>query len=150
VLSRTRLGDLAGLLVGAGLLSYLLLELVYEDLPPLAPVTPAPLAVLAVAEFALARRVRRVVGRDPDVKAMTAIAIARLVALGKASALVGAGAAGAALGLAAHVLPDVGRVDVARADAIVAVLVAAAALALAVAGLALERAGVAPTGRAGG
>ena len=39
MLSRTRLGDLAGLLVGAGLLSYLLLELVYEDLPPLAPVT---------------------------------------------------------------------------------------------------------------
>jgi hypothetical protein len=145
--NRTRLGDLLGVLIGMGLAGYVLLRVVYASLPALSPVTPVPLAALAAAELVLARRVRRVVGRDPDVKAMTAISIARLVALGKASALVGAGVAGAALALVAHVAPDVGRVSVARSDAVIAGLVAAAGVLLCVAGLLVERAGVAPRGR---
>ena len=52
---------------------------------------PVPLAALAVAEFVAARRVRAAVRHDPDAKPMAAIVIARCVALGKASSLVGAG-----------------------------------------------------------
>ena len=147
-MNRTRPGDLLGALIGAGLLAFLLLRLAYADLSALSPVTPAPLAALGVAELVLARRVRRVVAREPDVKAMTAISIARLVALGKASALVGAGVAGAALALIAYVLPDVGRVTVARSDALVAGAVILGAALLCAAGLLLERAGIAPTSRA--
>lgn len=146
-MNRTRGGDLLAVLIGLGLASYILLRVAYAELPALSPVTPVPLAALAGAELVLARRVRRVVGRDPDVKAMTAISIARLVALGKASALVGAGVAGAALALVAHVLPDLGRVSVARSDAVIAGVVAAAGVLLCVAGLLLERAGIAPSGR---
>jgi hypothetical protein len=145
-MSRTRVGDLLAALVAVGALGYVLLRFGYSQLPALAPITPAPLAVLAVVELVLARRVRRVVGRDPDAKPMAAIAIARLVALGKASALVGAGMAGAALALVAHVAPDIGQVTVARSDAIVGALLAAAAVLLCVAGIVLERSGIVPTG----
>ena len=48
---------------------------------------------------------------------MTAIAIARCVALGKASALVGAAVAGAAVALLARVLPEAGTVSAAAHDA---------------------------------
>lgn len=146
-MNRTRGGDLLAVLVGIGLGAYLLLRFAYSDLPALAPIAPVPLAALAGAELVLARRVRRVIRRDPDVKPMAAIAIARLVALGKASALVGAGVAGAGLAMVAHVLPDAGRVTVARSDAVIAGLAAVAGVLLCVAGLALERAGIAPTRR---
>lgn len=143
-MNRTRAGDLAAVLVGVGLACYLVLRVAYGDLPALSAVTPLPLAALGGAELVLARRVRRVVGRDQAVKAMTAISIARLVALGKASALVGAGVCGAALALVAHVLPDVARVGVARSDAVIAGLVALAGVLVCVAGVRLERAGIAP------
>jgi hypothetical protein len=75
---------------------------------------------------------------------MAAIVIARCVALGKASSLVGAGVAGAALGLVVRLLPDVRVVRVAQHDARVATLLFVAAVVLVVAGLLLERAGVDP------
>jgi len=144
-MTRTRVANLIPVLLVVGLAVYLLLQRAYEDFPPLGYVTPVPLAVLAAVEWALSRRVRAVVGHDPDAKPMMAITITRLVALGKASALVGAGMAGAALGLVAYVAPDFGRVSAARSDTIVGSLLALTALLLCAAGLALERAGIAPT-----
>jgi hypothetical protein len=145
--NRTRPLDLLiGFLV-FGVAAYALLRLSYDAIPALSALTPVPLAVLAVAELALARRVRRAVGHDPDAKPMVAIAIARLVALGKASAMVGAGVAGAATGLVVHVAPDVSRLDVARGDALIGAFLAVAGAALMAAGLVLERAGIAPISR---
>jgi hypothetical protein len=143
--NRTRIANLIPVLLILGVLVYLLLPHVYEDLPTLGYFTPVPLAILAVVEWAMSRRVRAVVGHDPDAKPMMAITITRLVALGKASALVGAGMAGAALGLVVYVAPDAGQVTAARSDTIVGALVAVAALLLSAAGLALERSGIAPT-----
>jgi hypothetical protein len=142
--NRTRLGDLLVPFLVIGIAAYLLLRFSYEDIPAIAPFTPVPLTVLAIIEFILSRRVRAVIGHDPDVKALTAIAITRLVALGKASALVGAGVSGAALALVIHVLPDVSRVDAARSDAIVGGLLVLAGALVTGAGLLLERSGIAP------
>jgi hypothetical protein len=75
---------------------------------------------------------------------MAAIVIARCVALGKASSLVGAAVAGGALGMLARLAPDIATVRVAAHDARVGGLLVAAAVLLVAAGLLLERAGTDP------
>ena len=69
---------------------------------------------------------------------MAAIVIARCVALGKASALVAAGVAGAAVALLIRVIPDAGTVRAASSDLRVGVFLLLAAVLLLVAGLLLE------------
>jgi len=93
---RTRALDLIVPFVAVGVIGYVLLKFNYDSLPPLGDVTPVPLAALAVTEFVVARRVRAAVRHDPMAKPMTAIAIARSVALGKASSIVGAATPAAA------------------------------------------------------
>lgn len=143
-LRRTRWGDLVLPAVVVGGLVYLLLRYVYDTLPPLQVLVPVPLAALAVAELVAARRVRAAVRHDPQAKPMAAIVIARCVALGKASSLVGAAVVGASLALLARVFPDLGTVDAAGHDALVAVVMLAVCLLLVGAGLLLERAGIDP------
>jgi hypothetical protein len=144
-LRRTRVTDLLIPLVIVGVAVYLLLQAGYGSLPPMRYITAIPVAVLAIIEFVLARRVRAVVRHDPHAKPMTAISVARSVALGKASALVGAGAVGAVLGLLGRVVPDASSVSAAASDARVGAVLLAACLALMGAGLYLERAGVDPS-----
>jgi hypothetical protein len=127
-----------------GLSMYVLLKVSYESLPPLGYFVPGPLAALALAEFVAARRVRAAVRHEPLAKAMTAIAIARCVALGKASSIVGAGVSGAAVALLIRVVPEADTVHAAASDARVGVLLLGAAVLVAVAGLVLERAGLDP------
>ncbi len=141
---RTRWSDLAVPFLIIGVATWVLLRSSYDSLPPLQYVLPVPVAALAVVEAVAARRVRAAVRHDPNAKAMAAISIARCVALGKASALVAAGVAGAAAGLLVRLLPDVGTVQAATNDAKVGGLLLAAALLLGGAGLLLERAGVDP------
>lgn len=144
---RTRWGDLAVPFVIVAIASWVLLRSSYDSLPPLQYVLPVPLAALAAVEFVVARRVRAAVRHDPHARPMTAIAIARCVALGKASSLVSAGVAGAAVGLLVRLLPDVGDVRAAASDSRVGLLLLAASLLLVGAGLLLERAGIAPDNR---
>lgn len=141
---RTRFGDLAVPLVIVGITIYALLRFSYDSLPPLKMIVPLPLGALAVAEFVAARRVRAAVRHDPDARPMAAIVIARCVALGKASSLVGSGVVGAAIALLVRVLPDAGTIDAAANDSRVGGLLLGAALLLVAAGLLLERAGVDP------
>jgi hypothetical protein len=136
--------DLAVPLVVIGVAAYVLLRVTWESLPPLGWLVPAPLAVLAVAEIVAARRVRAAVRHEPHAKPMAAIVIARCVALGKASSVVGAGVGGAAVALLARVLPDSGTVSAASHDARVALLLLGSAVLVVVAGLLLERAGIDP------
>lgn len=143
-MQRTRWTDLLLPLVVIGVTVYILLRFSYGSLPPLQYVVPVPVAALAAVEFVVARRVRAAVRHEPHVRPMAAIAIARCVALGKASSLVGAVVAGAALGLLGRVLPDVGSIDAAAHDATVGSLVLAAAVLLGITGLLLERAGIDP------
>ena len=96
-LRRTRAADLAVPFAVVAIVVYAVLRAKYGSLPPLRPLTAAPLAALAAAEAVAARRVRAAVRHDPDAKPMAALVIARCVALGKASSLVAAGVAGAAV-----------------------------------------------------
>jgi hypothetical protein len=141
---RTRWTDLLVICVVLGVIVYLLARIGYNSLPPLSYGVPVPIAILAVIEFAAARRVRAAVRHDPRGRPLHAIAVARLVALGKASSLVGAGVAGAALGLFGELFQFVGGVRAVGHDIQVDVLLLAAALLLVAAGLLLERAGVDP------
>lgn len=141
---RTSALDLVIPLVVIGLSGYVLLKVSYASLPTLGYFVPVPLAVLALVEFIVARRVRAVVRHDPTAKPMTAIAVARSVALGKASAVVGAAVSGAAVALLARVLPEAGTVTAAAHDARVGGLLLAAAIFVSAAGLILERAGIDP------
>jgi uncharacterized protein DUF3180 len=127
-----------------GVATYVLLRVTWDSLPPLGWLVPVPLAALAAAEFVAARRVRAAVRHDPNAKPMAAIVIARCVALGKASSVVGAAVVGAASALLARVLPDAGTVDAAAHDARVSGLLLGAAILCVVAGLLLERAGIDP------
>jgi Na+/H+ antiporter NhaB len=141
---RTTIGDLVVPFVIIGLTVYVLLRFSYDSIPPLGYGVPLPLAVLAIAELVMAHRVRLAVRHDPRAKLMTAIAIARCVALGKASSLVGAGLIGASIGVLARVAPRAGTVRAAASDTRVAIALLGCTILLTVAGLVLERAGLDP------
>ncbi len=143
-LRRTRIVDLVIVAVLVAVVFTVLLRTAYGSLPQLTYLVPLPLILLAIVEFVLGRRVRAVVRHDPTAKPMHAIAIARAVALGKASALVGAGCAGAAAALALRVYTDVDTVRAARNDFVISLITVVGALALVAAGLLLERSGVDP------
>ncbi len=140
----TRWTDLAAPFVVVGVLAYIGLRFSYDTLPPLQYVVPVPIAVLASVEYLAARRVRAAVRHEPHARPMAAIAVARCVALGKASSLVGAAVAGASVALLAWVLPDVRTVRAAENDAKVAGVLLVATVLLVVAGVILERSGIDP------
>jgi hypothetical protein len=144
VMRRTRWTDLVVPFLVVGVTTYVLLRFSYHSYLQLKYFAPVPLAALAVTEFVVARRVRAVVRHDPNVKPMAAIGIARCVALGKASSIVGSAVAGAAGGMIVRLLPDVRTVDVAQHDTTVGALLFAAAVFLVIGGLLLERAGIDP------
>jgi hypothetical protein len=125
----------------------LLLRTSYDSIPPLQIFVPIPLTVLGVAELVAARRVRAAVRHDPDARPMAALVIARCVALGKASALVAAGVAGAGLALLVRVAPDADTVRAASNDLRVGIFLVLSALLLMIAGLLLERSGIDPNQR---
>lgn len=86
----TRLSTLAALLLGAGLVGWLVAELAYGSLPPLprfAPVTPM---LLAIAVGYTAASVRRRLQGRPGTRPIVPIAVARHAALARACS--GAGA----------------------------------------------------------
>jgi hypothetical protein len=144
---RTTFGDLAAPFLIIGGTVYVLLRLSYDSIPPLSIYVPLPLALLGVAELIAARRVRAAVRHDPNARPMAAIVIARCVALGKASALVAAGVAGAAVALLVRVVPDAGVVRAASNDLRVGIFLLVTSLVLLVAGLLLERSGIDPNQR---
>ncbi|MEU4562470.1 DUF3180 domain-containing protein [Actinoplanes sp. NPDC023936] len=128
-------------LVVAGLASaaagWLLLSFSYSRLPSL-PWTPAlVLAVLAVAEAMLAQNTAARIQRKPGAPPVEPLAVARYVALAKASALVGAIFAGFSAGLLTWLLLE--PTKAARADIPATAGGLVAALALIGAALWLER-----------
>jgi Protein of unknown function (DUF3180) len=141
---RTKWTDLVGPVVVLAFTTYAFFRFSYHGYLQLKYLVPAPLGALAVAEFVAARRVRAAVRHDPHAKPMAALVIARCVALGKASSIVGAVVAGFAAGLLARLIPDVGDVEIVAHEVTVTSLLLAAALLLMAGGLVLERAGIDP------
>lgn len=144
MIRRTNFADVVLPFLFVGVICYLLLQLSYETLPPFQWFTALPIAALAIAEFVISRRVRAAVRHSAGARPMTALAIARTVALGKSSVLVGAAVAGASVALIAKVLPDADRTSAAEHDLRVGLSLLVVAVALAVSGLVLERAGINP------
>lgn len=136
--------DLAIPLLVVGVLVYSLLRVGYDSMPPLSWLVPVPMLALAAVELVTARRVRAAVRHDPNARPMEAVSIARCVALGKATSLVGAAVVGAGAALLARVLPDAGAVTALQHDVRVSAFLLACAIVLTAAGLALERAGIDP------
>jgi Protein of unknown function (DUF3180) len=141
----TTVRDLIVPFLGCAVLSYLLFVSAYASIPSLHSFTAAPLFALAVGELAAAARVRGAVRHRVDAKPITAISVARLVALAKASALVGAGVVGAAVGALLRLVPDLGRLDAARGDSLAAALIGGASVVLVAAAWRLERSAVDPS-----
>jgi hypothetical protein len=154
-LSPVRRRDLAVLAIGLAVASWLLVRTFYGELPSLDWWLPAPLAVLAVAEALGARTVRARLAavrearssRGAAAKATTGsvrplepMLVARLAVLAQASAWMGAGFVGVWAGVLAHAGPAVGRLQVAGADTVTAVIGIACAAGLVAAALALESA----------
>jgi hypothetical protein len=155
-LSPVRRRDLAVLALGLAVASWLLVRTFYGELPSLDWWLPAPLAVLAVAEFLGARTVRArlaalrearsrtgtaaAASRNVPVRPVEPMLVARLGVLAQASAWVGAGFAGVWGGVLAHVAPAVGRLQAAGADTVTAVIGIACSGGLVAAALALESA----------
>lgn len=148
-MKRLRARDLVLPFLLVGLIAYALLRANYDSIPPLNYGIAVPLGALALLEFVAGRRVRAAVNHHPEAKLMEAIVIARCVALGRASSLVGAGLVGASVAVLVRVIPTAGTVRAAAADLQVALVIAAVSIALTVAGLLLEHAGIDPGSRGG-
>ncbi len=133
----TRPGTLAGIFVLCALAAWLAVRVTFASLP-LLPVGPIPLLLaLALAEAFVGRYVRgRITGRTGG-KPLAPIAVARLVALAKASSTGAAALAGLSAGYLAYVLGSLDKAVPAR-DAKVAGVTVAAALALLAGALYLE------------
>lgn len=144
---RTRPADLLIPLLVVGVLAYLLLQVGYESLPPFQWFVALPIGALAVVEFIMANRIRGAIRHQDSAKPIPALSVARAVALGKASALVGSALVGAAGALALYVLPDARRTSAAGHDLRVGIVVLVVSAVLVVAGTILERAGVDPRHR---
>jgi hypothetical protein len=134
----TRPGTLAGIFAICAIVAWLATRATFTSLP-LLPITAVPaLAALALAEVVIGRNVRsRLTGRKVA-KPLAPIAVARLVALAKASSAGGAALGGLAGGYLIYVLRELDKSLPAR-DARVAGATLAAALALTAAALYLER-----------
>jgi Protein of unknown function (DUF3180) len=139
----TRPGTLAGIFVLCALGAWLAVRVTFTSLP-LLPVGPIPvLAALALGEAVVGRNVRgRLTGRISG-KRLAPIAIARLVALAKASSAAAAVIGGLLAGYLAYVLGQLDKTIPAR-DARLAGITLACALALVAAALYLERCCQAP------
>lgn len=144
---RTRPADAAVLFVLAALAAHALLRAAYADLPTVQWFTAVPLLALGAAEFVTAGRIRAAIAHKPDHKPVTAIAIARCVALAKASILAGAALAGVMAALLVRVIPQAGRVDAAAHDVATGSVLLVASVVLIACGWWLERATVDPARR---
>jgi uncharacterized protein DUF3180 len=140
----TRPGTLAGIFVVCAIAAWLAVRATFASLP-LLPVSTIPvLLVLALVETVTGRYVRnRLAGRG-SAKPLAPIAVARLVALAKASSAAAAVVGGLSGGFLVYVLGSLDKTIPAR-DAKVAGITVASAAVLVAAALYLERCCRAPT-----
>ena len=137
----TRRRELAAAVGGAAVLSYLVLHVLYRYFPPVTVWTGLSLAAVAIVEAVWAVSVRARI-RDGQIGVgagrLNPLAVARAVAVAKASAWVGALALGWWMGALAYLLPKRSAVRVAAADSPGAVIAALSAFGLIVAALWLQ------------
>jgi hypothetical protein len=137
----TRKRDLTAATVGAAIIGYLLVVLLYRWFPPITVWTGLSLLVVAAAEAAWGFYVRAKIndGQIGDGPGwLHPLAVARSVMIAKASAWVGALVLGWWIGVLAYLLPRRASLRVAGEDSAGVAVAAASALALVVAALWLQ------------
>lgn len=135
----TRTRALAVVAVAVGVLVYLVLRLVYGDIPRFPRTAPLSLLLVGLVEAQAAAVTRARLAGRPGTRPILPIMVARLAALAKASSLAGAVLAGAWAAVLAYTAPRADEIGVAGADAITAGLGLGAAGVLVAAALLLER-----------
>jgi hypothetical protein len=134
----TRARDLIAAGVVVAVVANLLLLLAYDAVPPLPAPAGATLAVLAVLELVFTLTLRPRLARKPDTRPVPPLVAVRVVALAKASSLLGAIMVGAWLGVLVYVLPKRAVVVAAAGDTTSAVVGLISAAGLIAAALWLE------------
>lgn len=141
----TRPGTLLGLVLGFGLLAYVVATTAYGSLPVLPRFAPVTIVLLAVVELGMAKVVRDRMEhrRDergrPRGRPLHPMQVARAAVLAKASSAGGAVLLGIYGGLLSWTLPRRQELAASEQDALVAGLSAVACLGLVVVALLLER-----------
>ena len=135
----TRVRDLAVAAALAAVLAYLLVAAYYGNLPALPWTSSAAIACLAAAEGMTARSTAQRIARRRGTKPVQPLVVARLVALAKASSLVGAVLTGAWLGVFSYTFLARDRLLAADRDATVSALGVIASVLLVGAALWLEQ-----------
>lgn len=137
----TRKRDLAATVLTAAVVSYLFIRLLYGDFPPITVWTGLSLFAVAVAEAVWGTSVRRRIRAGQvgvGAGRLNPLAVARSVAVAKASAWVGALALGWWVGVLAYVLPRRSELRVAAADTPGVLIAAFSALLLIISALWLQ------------
>jgi len=144
----TRPSVLVQLVLGFGVLVYVLAAVAYSELPRLPGYAPVSIVLLTIAELGMTRvvrdrlsvRARQRAGTPAAGRPLDPMQVARAAVLAKASSAGGAVLLGCYAGLLAWTLPRAGRIAVVEQDALVAGLSALASAGLVAAALGLERA----------
>ncbi|HVC72992.1 MAG TPA: DUF3180 domain-containing protein [Mycobacteriales bacterium] len=134
----TRIRDLIAYAAAVTLISWLAMRQWYGDLPGLRWFVPASLVLLAIAEVLAANQLRDRIRHRPGALPVQPLVAARMLALAKASAVVGAVMVGIWAGLLVYVVPRLGQLAAAGNDTAIAAFGVVAAVALTAAALWLE------------
>jgi hypothetical protein len=138
VIGPTRIRDLVGYAIAVTVITWLAMRQWYGDLPGLNWFVPLSLLLLAIAETLAANQLRDRIRRRPGAPAVQPLVAARMFALAKASAVVGAFVLGIWAGLLVYTVPRVDQLAAARDDTRTGIVGVVAALALVAAALWLE------------
>ncbi|HST66597.1 MAG TPA: DUF3180 domain-containing protein [Mycobacteriales bacterium] len=141
----TRIRDLVAYAVAVTVISWLAMRQWYGDLPGLNWFVPLSLLLLAIAETLAANQLRDRIRHRPGALPVQPLVAARMFALAKASAVVGAFVTGIWAGLLLYTVPRLGQLAAASGDTRTGVVGVVAALALVAAALWLEFSCRAPT-----
>jgi hypothetical protein len=138
VIGPTRVRDLIAYAAAVTLITWLAMRQWYGDLPRLRWFVPLSLVLLAIAEVLAANQLRDRIRRRPGAPPVQPLVAARMLALAKASAVVGAVMVGIWAGLLVYVVPRLGQLAAAGNDTATAAFGVVAAVALTAAALWLE------------
>jgi len=138
VIGPTRIRDLIAYAAAVTLITWLAMRQWYGDLPRLRWFVPLSLALLAIAEVLAANQLRDRIRHRPGALPVQPLVAARMLALAKASAVVGAVMVGIWAGLLVYVVPRLGQLNAAGNDTVVGAIGVVAAVALTAAALWLE------------
>jgi hypothetical protein len=138
VIGPTRIRDLIAYAAAVTLITWLAMRQWYGDLPRLRWFVPLSLVLLAIAEVLAANQLRDRIRHRPGALPVQPLVAARMLALAKASAVVGAVMVGIWAGLLVYVVPRLGQLNAAGNDTVVGAIGVVAAVALTAAALWLE------------